>query len=231
MTLSHFLRDYLYVPLGGNRKGPVRRYGNLMTTMLLGGLWHGAGWTFMIWGGLHGLYLMLNHVWQGLWRKAGPEVGPRNLALHIAGCGLTFLAVVIAWVFFRAADVGSAVHMLKGMAGLNGVSLPIGLQGDARFAWLANSGAVFQGLLTNANATAAEAIAWIGVLLMAVWLLPNTQQFTRDFDPAVGPVAAPATLARLKWRPSPRWAMFSGGVLALGLLSLNRVSAFLYFQF
>jgi D-alanyl-lipoteichoic acid acyltransferase DltB (MBOAT superfamily) len=62
MSLSQFLRDYLYIPLGGNRKGQARRYVNLMVTMLLGGLWHGAGWTFVIWGGLHGLYLVANHL-------------------------------------------------------------------------------------------------------------------------------------------------------------------------
>ena len=69
MTLSQFLRDYLYIPLGGNRHGRVRRYVNLMITMLLGGLWHGAGWTFVVWGGLHGVYLCINHAWNNF----GPE--------------------------------------------------------------------------------------------------------------------------------------------------------------
>jgi D-alanyl-lipoteichoic acid acyltransferase DltB (MBOAT superfamily) len=69
MTLSRFLRDYLYLPLGGNRKGKVRRYANLMVTMLLGGLWHGAGWTFVIWGGLHGFYLIVNHAWHAFLRQ------------------------------------------------------------------------------------------------------------------------------------------------------------------
>ena len=64
MTLSRFLRDYLYIPLGGNRKGQVRRYASIMITMLLGGLWHGAAWNFVLWGGLHGLYLMINHAWR-----------------------------------------------------------------------------------------------------------------------------------------------------------------------
>ena len=71
MTLSRFLRDYLYVPLGGNRHGRARRYVNLMLTMLLGGLWHGASWTFVIWGGLHGAYLVVNHGWQWLREKLG----------------------------------------------------------------------------------------------------------------------------------------------------------------
>ena len=80
MTLSRFLRDYLYVPLGGNRHGRARRYVNLMLTMLLGGLWHGASWTFVIWGGLHGAYLVVNHGWQWLreklgWQRAASGVG------------------------------------------------------------------------------------------------------------------------------------------------------------
>src|SRR6202162_1284956 len=97
MTLSQFLRDYLYIPLGGNRRGPALRYVNLMITMALGGLWHGAAWTFVIWGVLHGLYLCLNHAWINY----GPAIGPRVAPLaNLAAFALTFLAVVVAWVFF-----------------------------------------------------------------------------------------------------------------------------------
>ena len=106
MTLSQFLRDYLYIPLGGNRRGRVLRYVNLMITMLLGGLWHGAAWTFVAWGALHGVYLCINHAWNNY----GPAVAPRFAPLaNIAGLILTFLAVVIAWVFFRADNIDSAL--------------------------------------------------------------------------------------------------------------------------
>ena len=74
ITLSRFLRDYLYIPLGGSRLGAPRRYANLMITMLLGGLWHGAGWTFVIWGGLHGIFLVINHAWHGLRRALGHDL-------------------------------------------------------------------------------------------------------------------------------------------------------------
>ena len=114
MTLSRFLRDYLYIPLGGNRKGPARRYFNLMATMLLGGLWHGAGWTFVAWGGLHGLYLVINHAWE----RTGLRL-PRVLAWLV-----TFLAVVFAWVFFRSGTFSGAVAMLEGMFGLSGMFAP-----------------------------------------------------------------------------------------------------------
>src|SRR6266705_5160565 len=105
MTLSQFLRDYLYIPLGGNRHGRVLRYVNLMITMLLGGLWHGAAWTFVAWGALHGAYLCINHAWNNY----GPAVAPRFARLaNIAAFILTFLSVVVAWVFFRADSLSSA---------------------------------------------------------------------------------------------------------------------------
>jgi D-alanyl-lipoteichoic acid acyltransferase DltB (MBOAT superfamily) len=113
MTLSQFLRDYLYIPLGGNRNGAMLRYVNLMITMALGGLWHGAAWTFVIWGVLHGAYLCINHAWNNY----GPAVAPRfarpaNTAAFI----LTFLSVVVAWVFFRADSLSTAIYVLSKMA-------------------------------------------------------------------------------------------------------------------
>ena len=133
MTLSRFLRDYLYIPLGGNRQGWARQQMNLMTTMLLGGLWHGAGWTFVIWGGLHGAYLMAFHGWRhGADRLFGAERRPLpGTVTAPLAWGATFLAVVVAWVFFRANDVHAAWSMLRGMAGLNGALLPDQLIGFA----------------------------------------------------------------------------------------------------
>jgi alginate O-acetyltransferase complex protein AlgI len=111
ITLGVFLRDYVYVPLGGSRRGEVRRTINLLATMLLCGLWHGAAWRFVLWGGLHGLFLVCN---------ANCRVTlPRAVAQT-----LTLFAVVVAWVPFRAATTGAALAMLRGMAGLNGIALP-----------------------------------------------------------------------------------------------------------
>src|SRR3954452_22033857 len=113
MTLSQFLRDYLYIPLGGNRRGRVLRYVNLMITMLLGGLWHGAAWTFVVWGALHGAYLCINHAWNNY----GPKIAPRFArAADAAGLILTFLAVVVAWVFFRAENIEWALYLLAKMS-------------------------------------------------------------------------------------------------------------------
>ncbi len=110
ITLSRFLRDYLYIPLGGNRKGKVRRYINLMITMLLGGLWHGASWNFVIWGGLHGLYLMINHAWNAVRERRSLPHLPRP-----AGLALTFGGVIMAWAFFRAETLSGALSMLSAL--------------------------------------------------------------------------------------------------------------------
>jgi len=113
MTLSQFLRDYLYISLGGNRHGSLLRYVNLMITMLLGGLWHGAAWTFVAWGALHGIYLCINHAWINY----GPPM-PARLArpAGVVAFLLTFLAVVVAWVFFRADTLASALSVLSRMS-------------------------------------------------------------------------------------------------------------------
>lgn len=112
ISLSTWLRDYLYISLGGNRRGTLRTFGNLMTTMLLGGLWHGASWRFVAWGGLHGLYLvverLLRHVCgEVAWLKARPM----RLVLALA----TFVLVCVAWVFFRAQDFPTALQILERM--------------------------------------------------------------------------------------------------------------------
>ena len=116
MTLSRFLRDYLYIAMGGSRRGNVRRYANLAVTMLLGGLWHGAAWTFVIWGALHGLYLVINHGWRWLAERVGGLTLPRPIAATL-GWMVTMLAVLVAWVFFRATSVAEALEMLRAMAG------------------------------------------------------------------------------------------------------------------
>jgi len=113
MTLSQFLRDYLYIPLGGNRRGRVMRYVNLMLTMALGGLWHGAAWTFVAWGVLHGAYLCINHAWNHFVPAVAPRLAP---AANAAAFALTFLSVVVAWVFFRADSLASAISVLSRMA-------------------------------------------------------------------------------------------------------------------
>jgi len=158
MTLSRFLRDYLYIPLGGNRHGKLRRYLNLFATMLLGGLWHGAGWTFIVWGALHGLYLTINH----LWRELLPEARwlPAWLG-NLSGGLLTFVAVVAAWVVFRSSDIAQAGVMLKAMFGVN--YYPVTLDEVVHGKLLLTTGLSGRDLIKMLI----PALAW-------VWLLPNS---------------------------------------------------------
>lgn len=115
VTLSVFLRDYLYIPLGGNKNGRLHRYVNLLVTMVLGGLWHGASWTFVLWGGVHGVLLMLNHAWRFLFgRFEIPFAGPISWLL-------TFVSVILAWVLFRAESIKVAMVIYGGLLGRNGV--------------------------------------------------------------------------------------------------------------
>ena len=109
VTLSRFLRDYLYIPLGGSRKGPFRRYVNLMATMILGGLWHGAGWQFLVWGGVHGVMLTINHLWRAIM--------PWRIPSWLGGA-LTLPLVLLAWIPFRAESLADAHRILAGIAQL-----------------------------------------------------------------------------------------------------------------
>jgi len=207
MTLSRFLRDYLYIPLGGNRHGPARRYLNLFMTMLLGGLWHGAAWTFVIWGGLHGFYLFMNHAWRHLLDRLSLTRWQQSRSYRLGAGGLTFLAVAIGWVFFRAADTGTALNILQAMAGGHGLD--------------------FTQAYVNELVHRDHSLRWLLAAAVIAWWLPNVQQLFARFEPGTEPVAA----GRAAWNPSTRWAL---GVSLLALVTLyhmNRISEFLYFQF
>ncbi len=125
MTLSRWLRDYLYIPLGGNRKGPLLTYRNLMLTMLLGGLWHGAAWTFVIWGGLHGLGLAAERLRHDLRRKRGLPEPPDTRRRRVVGRVLTFNFVCFAWIFFRADSFPRAVEVIARLFDAWGTPSPL----------------------------------------------------------------------------------------------------------
>ena len=217
ITLSHFLRDYLYIPLGGNRLGLVRRHINLLVTMLLGGLWHGANYTFLIWGGLHGIYLITNHLWishttNPLCQEASQSRLPRAFSV-----ALTFLAVAVAWTVFRSPSLASAVGMLKGLFLLNGLSLPAGLASHLPSSkWIEPSGIIESGHFvfgpTSWRMFGFAAIAATGI----VWFAPNSQEMIAN---------------RYLWLSHRRMPIIVGIVLATCIVYLCRVSEFLYFQF
>ena len=210
ITLSRFLRDHLYIPLGGNRRGPGRQLGNIAIVMLLGGLWHGAGWGFVLWGGLHGAYLVINHLWRRLspsWRLPGA-----------VGGGTTFLAVMVAWVPFRAETWQATETIWRAMAGLSAMNAPFGCAGAAWFGMAHNPLWIHDPAL---------ALAALALLSGFVWLLPNTQGWL--------PYAAGAGEKRWRaWRPSTYWAIFNGGIAVIALafmIGRPETQEFLYFQF
>jgi len=209
ITLSQFLRDYLYFPLGGNQRGAARRYLNLMLTMLLGGLWHGAGWTFIAWGGLHGVYLLVNHGWRSSvparWHPSGLLV----TAGTFLGSLLTFAAVVVAWVFFRSTTFDGAMRMLQGMA---------------RPAWSLRCTSNcfdqdFRGL-----AVPPTSFGYLGGFFLLgfaiVWLLPNTQTCMQQLLNVRGLSARTLCGALLFF------------ILLLAMINAShRASEFIYFNF
>jgi alginate O-acetyltransferase complex protein AlgI len=203
ISLSTFLRDYLYIPLGGNRFGEARRFINLFLTMLIGGLWHGAGWTFVVWGALHGVYLIINHGWRKLRGKilTGP-VGRFESAL---GWGVTLLAVIVAWVFFRAGSFSGAVLLLQGMGGAyGGVTLP---EGDWVRGWL-----------------------WILALVPIALFFPNSHEFVEKRFAEGGAYLRSAEGTAWK-APSLALAAGMGVLAALALMNLLQPAEFLYFNF
>ncbi|MDB9312791.1 MBOAT family protein [Spirulina sp. CS-785/01] len=204
ITLSHFLRDYLYIPLGGNRQGKIRQYINLLITMLLGGLWHGAGWNFVVWGGLHGVFLVVNNVGNKF-----------NITMtKLVSWLLTFLIVVLSWVIFRAPNLQEGFILLKTMLGLNGLVLPTAYQ--SFIPSISSDWITFQSWLDFQYLPAIglhKTILILFVILIIVTQSPNTQEIMNSFQPK-------------------RWFAYTISLLAvLCLLSLNQVSEFLYFQF
>jgi D-alanyl-lipoteichoic acid acyltransferase DltB (MBOAT superfamily) len=217
ITLSTWLRDYLYIPLGGNRHGEAKTYMNLMITMLLGGLWHGASWTFVIWGGLHGTYLAVERMFRrkGVTNREGPPEGltssiseetqpvvtatasfapafvKRKSVNNFLAALLTFFLVNVTWVFFRAQDFGTAWRMLAAMFGFIDNGTPV---------------------LTT---LAIVKVSVITVLLVA------THWFMRD-------TGVLQVAERMKWwMVSIVWS----AMLILLILSQQSSSAFIYFQF
>lgn len=167
MTLSAFLRDYLYISLGGNRHGKWNHLRNLVLTMVLGGLWHGAGWTFILWGAMHAAFLVINH----LWRDAHFSLPP------VIAKGLTLLAVVAAWVVFRSPDLATAGHILEGMFGFNGIGLPI--KYEHSLAFLKHAGVFFADHL-KINVKISELVV-VFALGCVVLFLPNSHEWLARF--------------------------------------------------
>ena len=168
ITLGRFLRDYIYIPLGGSRVSEWRVYRNLLVVFVVGGIWHGAGWTFVFWGFLHGVGLVVHQIW----RKRGFELSP------MVGRATTFLFCNFAWVFFRAESWHQATALIGGMIGLRGLHLPVRFQQyfSSDVSWIEFDG-VWQ-VLTDGNLS----LVWIVVLLLVSCYAPNSSQIQTNFN-------------------------------------------------
>ncbi|WGV27398.1 MBOAT family O-acyltransferase [Halotia branconii] len=213
ITLSNFLRDYIYIPLGGNRQGEMRRNLNLMITMLLGGLWHGAGWQFIFWGGLHGFYLVINHQWNALQKSYNYKVD-NWLSLKVSWF-ITFIAIVFAWVFFRSENMSTALIIIKSMVGLNGLSF------SNELIMIGRKKIVFD----------------ILILLAIAWFMPNVQEWMSKYEPVLNYDKVKRlssnniVWSRLQWQPNQIYAVVTSGLTVIAFLHLAKVSEFLYFDF
>lgn len=226
MTLSRFLRDYLYIPLGGNRLGEPRRYINLLLTMVLGGIWHGAGWTFLVWGAMHGCALAINHAWHSFIRLPA-HIPPKVIWIfRQVGWLATFLFVVIAWVPFRSANISAALKMWENM--VHGTLLlpsswsgHLGRMADA----LRDHGVQFTP--DNLLFTPSTDIPLVAMALLAAFFCPNTQQIMRLYEPTLETISGGA----IAWKPTWRHAVLVSLVATAALLCLFEPSVFIYFQF
>lgn len=202
ITLSRFLRDYLYIPLGGNRSGRIGRYRNLFLTMVLGGLWHGASWCFIFWGVLHGTYLIINHTWQHALKALGLQSLTTNKAYKLAGWALTFLVVTFAWIFFRADNMQAGGYLLVTMLGYHGIGA----------------------LTLMGGALESSVLYYLSAAAFICFLLPNTQQIFYKFKPGLetypGDITPIPYVSRFNWPKiiKPRMYGYLGGSYALSML-------------
>lgn len=219
-TLSRFLRDYLYIGLGGNRRGKLRRYAHLMITMLLGGLWHGASWTFVVWGALHGLFLVLNHAWRGgfaYFDRSTPDGSGWRAVYRVT----TLVSVMIAWVFFRADSFETAFDLISVMIGF-GATPAAGL---AREIALQPTPPLFD----------VSQVAVLAGLLGIVSFAPNSQQIVGYGG--VRPVEGERVFGRHpfaafpRWRPSVPWAAVTATLCLVSLACISEAREFVYFRF
>jgi D-alanyl-lipoteichoic acid acyltransferase DltB (MBOAT superfamily) len=168
ITLTRFLRDYIYIPLGGNKVSSLRNYLNLFTVFFIGGIWHGASWMFVIWGVSHGFAIVIHRIWKDLGFRMWGWLG----------WVITFNFVNIAWVFFRAKDWSAAHNVLAGMIGLNGILLPESLAGKLGF--LEEYSVEFGSVLSQING----ATRFIGVMLLFLAIIlyaKNSNQMAFEF--------------------------------------------------
>ena len=235
ITLGRFLREYVYIPLGGNRRGDFRTRLHLAAVLVLGGVWHGAAWTFVVWGALHGSAVIVNNLWQGWRERHWPDLPQRGGWPYAAASVLaTFLFVSVTWIFFRAESFSSAWTLLSALVDPRWTDWELFLGGLRTLlaAWpLTTPDEALVGIISkNPRSLAPIGVfgpptgwLWIAGALSICWLLPNSQQI-------VG--FSGSRPRRLVWRPNALWGAVVGLLFFLSLLAFKGIDVeFIYFQF
>ncbi len=231
VTLTRFLREYVYFPLGGNRRGAGRQAFNVMVTFFLSGLWHGAGWTFVIWGLLHGVYLVIAHQWARLRQRYGWEFP--QWTYKCACILVTFVAVMVSWVYFRSPNFTVANDVLASMTGARGLTMSDHIIDPANQLGrlLSAVGVTFVPDATGVKkALYQEALVIVFGLLLLAWAAPNSQQLLRRYGPLFETAIRPTRWEiSLNWK----WGVAFGALIFFVLRSHYTAipSPFLYFNF
>jgi alginate O-acetyltransferase complex protein AlgI len=254
MTLTRFLTAYIYNPLSlwltrrrfakglptlGGRNTTFGAFLTLLVfptvlTMAVSGIWHGAGYLFLVWGLLHGFYLTVNHTWRLIAPRFWPDRITYERVMTPIGLGLTLVAVAVSMVFFRSPTMAAATNILQGLVGLHGLALPVPLYDLlAKSDWLQGTGVTAEVWYAGNFKWLAM---WISVLMFIALACPNTLEILAPCEPALGIKARPTTggiggIRVPEWRPSFAWAMVVAVVALLGVSRLTGPSEFLYWQF
>jgi len=227
ITLSQFLRDYVYGPLTFGRPARAWRATSVMITMMLAGLWHGAGWTFIAWGAYHGVLLLINVAWQ----QAVPASDSPTRTGQFLGWALTFTAFVVGAVLFRAADIAASLHLLTAMAGLADAAVPesIALPWDR---WAIRQGYVSEEFVRTwlGSTWSVVGSVWTGAALAVALLVPDTMEIV-GYREGEAQSHWRRPIGVLAWRPSLIAAGVTIVLFAEVYFRLGRVNEFLYFQF
>lgn len=225
MTLSRFLRDYVYIPLGGNRHGTFVKTKSLFLTMFLGGIWHGAGWTFILWGTLHGIFLIANN----FWRNLSPQNGTSSRIYRFSAWLLTFLTLCVTWVIFRAESMDSAFIILGAMFDFGALTVPVKILNYGLI-----PAALSEALGVSASSSGTRPLLDIAVAMLIALSMPNTHQIMQRFRPSILPryLSGKNLKSFLVWRPNAAWAVFATILLIAALVkTFTGTSEFLYYDF
>jgi len=226
VTLSRLARDLIYVPLSRGDTGTLRRSANLFLTMIVIGIWHGAGWTFIAWGAFNGVLLLINQAWRSAWGQGGKTAGGR-----LAAWALTFTGFTIGGVFFRAPDMETAWHLLNAMAGFGQAPAAASLT-PVLSQWMIGHGFLSEAFVRSWFGTSWSVYATIAtiVALAIALLVPDTMELTnyREGEPQSN---WRRTVKFLAWRPSLPSLAVTAIIFVAAATLIGRVNEFIYYQF